>query len=256
MIKVNPTTNLIGISIRGDYADFNDLIDSIYRLTSFYDDLHDFHYGVKNRLLGLCYDVRHAYMGDRDVVLEDNGMSREKMRDYGVITSAQNVYYSVNVLFPEAIFVAASVPNMYIYSSRYYGKRATKAADPLQPAFPYSDYIKDQANLDVLCASIWKALGQVIGEEELEKILTLLQRTEEEYFDYATLYIDKCNMELFKATVDKRPDKLKSIAKRIIKKSTSYYNLENDLKCSAKIFNTNIYELEDPSIVYPDEIEW
>ena len=72
MIKVNPTTNLIGISIRGDYADFNDLIDSIYRLTSFDDDLHDFHYGVKNRLLGLCYDVRHAYMGDRDVVLEDN----------------------------------------------------------------------------------------------------------------------------------------------------------------------------------------
>lgn len=77
------------------------------------------------------------------------------MRYYGVITSAQNVYYSVNVLFPEAIFVAASVPNMYIYSSRYYGKRATKAADPLQPAFPYSDYIKDQANLDVLCASFY-----------------------------------------------------------------------------------------------------
>lgn len=48
MIKVNPTTNLIGISIRGDYADFNDLIDRIYRLTSFDDDPHNFHYGVKN----------------------------------------------------------------------------------------------------------------------------------------------------------------------------------------------------------------
>lgn len=256
MLKINPTEKLTGISIRGDYADFNNLVDSIYRLTSFDDDLHDFHYGVKNRLLGLCYEVRHAYMGDRDVVLEDNGMSREKMKYHGIITSERNVYYSVNILFPEAIFLAASVPEMYIFSSRYYGKRAAKTSELLKPAFPYSDYIKDQANLDVLCASIWKALGQVIGDEELEKILTLLMRTEEEYFDYATLYIDKCNMELFKTAVDKRPGKLKSIAKRIIKKSTSYYNLETDLKYYAKMYGTSIYDLEDPNIEYPDEIEW
>lgn len=32
-----------------------------------------------------------------------------------------------------------------------------------------TDYIRDTANLSVLCAGIWQALGEVIGDEETER---------------------------------------------------------------------------------------
>ena len=175
MLQTKPTEQLTGITIKGDYKDFYELVESIHRITGLNDDQTEIYYGVKNRLLGICYDIRHAFMGDRDIVLEDNGMRKEIMKWHKQITPIQNVYYSVEVLFPEAIFVAASVPKMYIFSSVYYGARGkcTDMDDQLPP-IPYSDYIRDKANLDVLCAGIWQALGEAIGDEELEKIIQLM----------------------------------------------------------------------------------
>ena len=255
MLRTKPTANLTGVTIQGDYNDFSTLVDSIHRIIGFDETSNDFHFGVKRRLLGICYDIRHAYMGDREVILEDNGMSEEKMRWHDITTPKENVYYSVNVLFPEAIFVAAAVPQIYVFSSRYYGTRALRDESKM-PVLPYADYIRDKANLEVLCAGIWEALGKVVGDEELEKIIQLLQRTDEGYFDYATHYVDKCNLELLKTAVEKRKDKLRNIAKRIIKKPTAYYHIESDLKYWAKKYKTSIYELEDPNIVYPEEFDW
>lgn len=255
MLQTKPTEQFTGITIQGDHNDFYELVESIYRMTGLEEETMDFYYGVKNRLLGICYDIRHAFMGDRDIVLEDNGMNKELMKWHEKITPTQNVYYSVNILFPEAIFVAASVPRMYIFSSRYYGI-GSKRTDMDMPPIPYSDYIRDKANLDVLCAGIWQALGEVIGDEELEKIMQLLQRTDESYIHYATHYIDKCNIELLKTDVEKRKDKLRNIAKRIVKKPQAYKNMEEDLKYWANEYKTTIYELEDPRIEYPEEFEW
>lgn len=257
MLQVKPTEHLTGITIQGDYKDFYELVDSIYRITGLDDDPKEIYYGVKNRLLGMCYDIRHAFMGDRDIVLEDNGMSDEVMKWHEMITPTQNVYYSVNVLFPEAIFVAVSVPQMYIFSSVYYGmKGKRKEADDQLPPVPYSDYIRDKANLDVLCAGVWQALGKVIGDEELEKLIRLIQRTDESYIYYVTHYIDKCNIELLKTESDKRKDKIRNIAKRIVKKPQAYINMEDDLRYWAKEYKTSIYELQDPNIEYPEDFEW
>lgn len=252
---MKPTENLIGITIQGDYTDFYDLVHSIYNITGLEEDTEECYYGVKNRLLGMCYELRHAFMGDRDIILEENGMDREKMKWHETITPLQNVYYSVNVLFPEAIFVAAAVPQMYMLSYRYYGSRG-QCAEKNLPPMPYADYLRDKANLDVLCAGVWQALGEVIGDEELEKIIRLLQGNGESYMNYVTHYIDKCNIELLKAVKEKRKDKLRNIARRIVKRPLAYYKMEENLRYWAKEYNTSIYELEDPKLEYPDEIEW
>ncbi len=60
MIIIKPTENLTGITIQGDYNDFYELVESIYRLTAADEDTTNPYYGVKNRLLGMCYDIRHA----------------------------------------------------------------------------------------------------------------------------------------------------------------------------------------------------
>ena len=190
MLHTKPTEHLTGITIQGDYNDFFELVESIYRITGLDDNRTSFYYGVKNRLLGICYDIRHAFMGDRDIVLEDNGMRENIMKWHEQITPTQNVYYSVEVLFPEAIFVAASVPKMYVFSSVYYGMQSKRTdMDEQLPQILYSDYIRDKANLDVLCAGIWQALGEAIGDEELEKIIHLMQRTDESFIYYATHYM-------------------------------------------------------------------
>ncbi len=256
MLQTKPTEHLTGITIQGDYNDFYDLVESIYSMVGSEQIQGDetLYYGVKNRLLGVCYDIRHAFMGDRDLVLEDNGMNQEIMKWHAQITPTQNVYYSVNILFPEAIFVAASVPQIYPFSSLYYGVRGKRAEMGI--AMPYADYVRDKANLDVLCAGIWQALGTVVGDEELEKIIRLQQRIDDDYMHYATQYIDKCNVELLKTQVSKRKDKLRNIAKRIVKKTQAYYNLKDDLEYWAQEYGTSIYDLEDPRIQYPQDIEW
>ena len=255
MLQTKPTEHLTGITIQGDYEDFSNLVDSIYYITGLDDDPSEMYYGVKNRLLGICYDIRHAYQGDRNIVLIDNAMDENKMKWHGKKTPEQNVYYSVEVLFPEAIFVAASVPKMYVFSDIYYGSRAMKNEYHVPPV-PYSNLMRDKANLDVLCAGIWQALGQVIGEEELEKVIHSYHHANESYMDYVTHYIDKCNIELLKTPDDKRIDKIRNIAKRIIKKPQAYFSMENDIRYWAKEYKTSIYELEDPKLEYPEDIEW
>lgn len=255
MLRTKPTKNLTGITIQGDYNDFKDLVDSIYGIVGLDEEPKDFYYGVKTRLLGICYDIRHAFMGDRDIVLEDNGMYKENMKAHGIITPTQNVYYSVDILFPEAIFVAISVPYMYCFSRHYYGTRALKSKIEMVSG-SFAKFVRDKANLDVLFAGIWEALGEVIGNDELEKISKLLENSSEEYDDYVVHYIDKCNVEYLKTAVEKRKDKIKHITKRIIKKPDSYYSMESDLKHWSKVYKTSIYDLTVPEIVYPEEIEW
>ncbi len=257
MLYCMPTKNLTGITVRGDYKDFYDLVDSIHRMTWDCDNQTAVYFGVKSRLLGLCYDIRHAYMGDRDIVWEENGMSQDMMEWHNIITPTRTVYFSVIILFPEAIFVAAAVPGTYPFALRHLETlRKDTAADHGQPALLFSEYLRDVANLDVLCAGIWQALGQAVGDTELEKIVRLMQRSNESYMNYATHYIDRCNIELLNTEFDRRKDKLRNIAKRIVKKPQGYRSLEEALRRSAKIHKTTIYELYEPDLEYPEDIVW
>ena len=69
--------------------------------------------------------------------------------------------------------------------------------------------------------------SEAIGDEELEKLIQLMQRADESFLYYATHYIDKCNIELLKTDVEKRKDKLRNIAKRIVKKPQEINNTDS-----------------------------
>lgn len=254
---MKPTENLTGITIKGDYHDFYDLVDSIYRITTEEEDIIDPYYGVKLMLLGLCYDIRHASMGDREVELIKNGMNEEKMEWLKIDTPTKNVYYSVNVLFPHAIFLATAVPELYYEAYKFYGTEAKrKGIVGDLPSFKFSQYKRDVANLDVLCAGIWEALGEAIGEDELKKIIRLKELEVENFEDNMIHYIDKCNIELIKTEPEKRKTKLKNIAKRIVKRPRTYYSLEEDLFEASRLYNASVYDLRNPEHDLPENWEW
>lgn len=110
MIQINNTPNLIGITIHGDYYDLNQLYDSITDYLHFYFEgkYHDLKNTLEKKqiseeeyrnetlilddmhtcILGLCYDIRHAYQGDRE---------SEHLKD-------GNLYYSFDVIYPWALY--------------------------------------------------------------------------------------------------------------------------------------------------------
>ena len=62
MIFTTPTKYAAGITLWGDFNDLNSLHETIHNLvegTPFNDE-------IKDMILGLAYDVRHAYQRDRE----------------------------------------------------------------------------------------------------------------------------------------------------------------------------------------------
>ena len=76
------------------------------------------------------------------------------------------------------------------------------------------------------------------------------------FFNYATQYVDKCNIEYLKTAPEKRKDKLRNIAKRFVQQPDAYKNMKRDLEYSAKQYGCSFHELHDPKLEYPEEIEW
>jgi pyoverdine/dityrosine biosynthesis protein Dit1 len=59
-----------------------------------------------------------------------------------------------------------------------------------------------------------------------------------------------------KTAPEKRKDKLKNIAKRLIRKPDAYDRMLSDLKYSASQYGCSIHELHDPKLKYPEDFEW
>lgn len=259
MLTMQPTEKFVGINVQGDYYDFLEFTESVHRLTGMWpeEDYDDPYYASSNRLLGICYDFRHAYMGDRDVVVKDNGFDRELMKYHNLVTSDKTVYYSVNILFPEAIFVAATSEKLLYYAGRYYGKegKKLKEKEELPFSYEYTDYVKDCGIIRNFAGLVWSALGQVIGEVGLENVLKA-QSPYESYTGYAAQYIDKLDIDLIKAKPDKRAGRLKTIARKIISQDSSYYQTYHDVLEAALEYGCSIHEVHDPTLEFPEEIDW
>ena len=76
MITIKTTPNFYGISLQGDYLDLNELYDSISRYLELYMKNNEFYpYHEYEYLLSLNYDIRHAYMGTRNVEIKENNAS-------------------------------------------------------------------------------------------------------------------------------------------------------------------------------------
>ncbi|MDW7662816.1 MAG: hypothetical protein SCL54_15520, partial [Bacillota bacterium] len=74
MIKITTTEQLAGVRLVGDYEDLYQLVDAIHEIVvDEYSEKYEKHsrYAAASlRVLGVCYDIRHAYQGDRDVITE------------------------------------------------------------------------------------------------------------------------------------------------------------------------------------------
>lgn len=98
MICAKNTPNNTGIAIYGDLIDFENLYEALHNVVGDEDELLGY-YSARIRVLGLCYDIRHALMGDRDYEFVDNGLDEDKKRRMEVLTLDKNMYFKIYVLF-------------------------------------------------------------------------------------------------------------------------------------------------------------
>jgi hypothetical protein len=255
MITAKPTKHLSGITLRGDYQDFTHFVDAVYDMTcEFESDFRDMYYGIDNMLLSICYDVRHAYMGDREIVLVENGINDEIIRAHRVIAPRKNLYYSVNLLFPQAIFVAAAMPTIIDHARSLQLRKKKDETEPPRPS--YRDFLLDQAALFSFADSVFAALAEVIGDDAVEKLKKTLSYGQIRFEWYVTQYIEKCNLDLLKTVQEKRVQKLKSLTNSMLKKTTPYQKMESEVRDAAIYYNCSIYEIQYRRLEYPEEIEW
>ena len=122
MIKIRNTNNLVGITILGDYEDLSALRDALYYYTELFlsNQDHPDAYDCQQSILGLCYDIRHAYQGDRDFeavpnnaeniailaecIYEIDPVSKESIESSRKTFGHGNLYFSVDILYPWAIY--------------------------------------------------------------------------------------------------------------------------------------------------------
>ncbi len=116
MIYLKNTPNNTGVVAYGDYMDFQELYDAMHEIVGD-EGQYPWHETARHRVLGICYDIRHAIMGDRKIEFVDNAMDEDKMKFLGVITHKKNVYLAMHTLWPDMLFVTMALNDFILLRS-------------------------------------------------------------------------------------------------------------------------------------------
>lgn len=180
MITIKTTPNIYGISLQGDYFDLNELYDSISRYLEFYMDNNEFYpYHEYEYLLSLNYDIRHAYMGTRDVEIKENNASEvgiiaesiyqipdQSKKKFAAIRRKfknGNLYFGVDILYPLVFHYLTSL-NVIAYE-----EPSPDWFDNLPEHMPDYNMIranKDRSMLLHFTSLLWENVESLLGSEK------------------------------------------------------------------------------------------
>lgn len=263
MLQIKPTDHLTGVTITGDYQDLNALRNAIFRVSGDEDE-SDGYDNARTYLLALCYDLRHAYMGDRGYLSVDNGSAsmgdairclfdfgpNDDMEEMKKHYAGGNLYFYENVVFTDAVYYAL-VLDEFLHLAE------AKLPDD-ENIDPY-EFQCDKALIHHFQASIWRCLQTVIGDDACERIKKAIGRKRTIFQAYATPYLEQQN-NLYRSILDtaEKPAALAHIIYQIIKKPADYHRLELELLDFAEEHHTSPSNVNfDFSYLgAPDEIVW
>lgn len=193
MITIKTTPNRFGISLQGDYHDLNALYDSIARYLELYMANNKFYpYHEYEYLLSLNYDIRHAYMGTRDVEIKENNasevgviaesifsISNQNKKDFSEIRRKcknGNLYFGVEILYPLVFHYLANL------SEITYEDPTSDWFDNLPKHM--SDYNMIHANRDRamilhFTSLLWENIQDVLGSRQALAAMEYYENNEE-----------------------------------------------------------------------------
>jgi hypothetical protein len=256
MISIKNTPNLTGVVISGDFNDFYNLVEAFYEITiSEYSEKHQQYIDISTRVLGLCYDIRHAYQGDRGIELVDNNMTEEQMKWHSVITPKTNVYYSCNYLYPEMFFVMLALNRLVELRIRDLTKTNYIYKEAMDKKVIWDDTI---ATIRSFQAAFVKCIQDTLTSAAFSRWLNVMNNDYIRIENIAGQFVDLWNIKYINMTKEKRLKNLSVIAKRIAEFSndSEHEEIKEVVMEAAKEYRCEPGAIRLHGIEYPAEFEW
>ncbi len=193
---------MIGITIHGDYHDLKALYNALSDYTRFYFDHIDIE-GANScyeTVLGLCYDIRHAFQGDRNFESVDNNSENlyalasciyetntRKIQSTRKKYSNGNLYFNVEIHYAQAIYYMYLLQSIAedIYRDKWFLDDAIE--------YHYTKYRaeKDLALINYFVQLLWEKVCEHIPEDVSGDLwdYARLFNHQEYYINYPDLYI-------------------------------------------------------------------
>ncbi|HKM42654.1 MAG TPA: hypothetical protein VJZ70_01525 [Limnochordia bacterium] len=249
MLTLESTPNHAGVTIKGDFFDLYELYDALHEVVG-EEEEYPSHYDVRLRVLALCYDLRHAYMGHREITFVDNGLDDELKRWQGILAPDKNVYLSVNVLWPELLFYTMVLNDF----AQLHANKQTKTR---YDRFEDKNVIWDPslAQVRLFQSAVFECIRQTVSPTVVGRIKNMMVHDWPFFGDYTTQYLDVLNMRFLELDREKRVKNISIMVKRIVEKDDEYQHYWRAIHQEAKANNcgTDAIRLD---IEYPDEIDW
>ncbi len=260
MIQVTNTEHLAGVTVSGDYYDLDQLVDALHEITvnDMGEDItrHDRLYiNVSLRVLGVCYDIRHAVQGDRDIVTKDNGISEFHYEVHEKIVPRHNVYYSCNVLYPEMILMIMALDDLVKLRISKLVKSRYKSDAPFDKAVVWDKTI---TTVRLFQAAFQEAISKALTEASFARWRNVANNRAMEIRGIALPFIDYLNIEYLKMKSEVRSSKLGSITKRLAEFYSDPVNNEYRRAIDEFVLEHKCDEsdLRPEGLEYPDHVEW
>lgn len=257
MISIRNTENLLGVTIRGDYDDFYNLVEAFYEVTIGDDSTKYKNYiDMSIRLLGLCYDVRHAYMGDRDLAFVENNLCDEKMKWHGVIAPRENLYYEFNYLYPEMIYAMIAIDELINIRMEILANKSSTA---------YNFYNNKKVIYDktiTTLRSFQAAFAECVRETLTPNLYSRwLNSITKPYISLSYMYqqyLDIVNLDYHEMPKDKRLKSFTAMTRRIADyfDNEEYREIKKEIMQTAKEYGCHETDIKLVSYDLPETIEW
>ncbi|MHA6482843.1 DUF6904 family protein [Paenibacillus sp. strain BS8-2] len=240
MITVKSTEQHTGAVIEGDIRDMQALYDALHEVVGEEGD-YESYTGARLRVLGVCYDIRHALMGNREISLVENGIDREMMKRLNVITSDHNLYFNVRVLWPELLFVQMALNEFVLLHTAKLTKKHYRGVMHKNAIWDTSIAAVRQFQATVL-----KGIESLVTPAVYTRITGYMVNDFTRCDRYTTQYVDVLNVEWIDTSPDKRLKLLSTMAKRLSDKGEAYKKLRVQVQASAKHFETTEQNISAP----------
>ncbi|MCD5414341.1 MAG: hypothetical protein LR001_04955 [Clostridiales bacterium] len=246
MLIIKNTANSLGVSIAGDYNDFEQLYNALHNIVG--EEEYGNYEGSRLRVLGLCHDIRHAMQGDREYEMVSNGIDEEIMKFNSRIMPINNVYLKINSFWPEILYIQMVLNDFVtLYIQEQGGFKRSSSFREI-----WDRNISTVRNLQ---ASVNECIKETIPKAKYNRIIYNMTSIHNSFRGYATQYLDELNLKFINMSPQKRKDNISIMAKRLFEQGEEYKRLKKDLIMASKKHDCSVLQLMI-DLNYPEEVKW
>lgn len=231
MLTIKPTPNLSGLAISGDLEDISRLYDALMAVLGDDDETGGPYELPTLYILALCYELRHAYQGDRWLDFVDNGFNETIQQRQKKIAPQRNVYFQTRIELPEILFDLMVLSDFTEqYSAKIKGKLAGMDCDLLLVRWFQAEGAA--------------TLGRLLDDQAANRLKKLIYGSVPRFQDFYTQYVDYQTSRYLKLSPGKRLQQILPIARRYSDRGADYQRLARDLEETAAELHCGINDLQ------------